>query len=113
MKARTFSWIDRERAHYRQHRRRRVEVDARLEIRLPGGEVYDRGRARLSEVSASGGLLVEVRTRRKSFPVGPFRIDVVLEGPEYGGIRLSCSPVRLVPDLEGIAVRLEQLSSKR
>jgi hypothetical protein len=102
---------DREWRHFRREPRRQLEAVARLEIRLPDGRVFDRGRARLRDVSPGGALLVDVRTRLGSFPIGPFTLHLVLEGEEFAGVAVDCSPLRLEPERRGIAVRLGDFST--
>jgi hypothetical protein len=106
---RSADFFDRLRAHYRECRRRDVDIQASVEVYLADGTFFDKGAARVANVSASGALLTEVALRGESFPTGPFHLHVTLQGGEYDGVSIKCKPVRFVPDRTGVGVRLDDI----
>jgi hypothetical protein len=102
-------FFDRLRAHYRECRRRDVDIDAAVDLYLADGTFFDRGRAKVSNVSASGALLTEVTLKGQSFPTGQFHLHVTLRGGQYDGVSIKCKPVRFVPDRNGVGVRLDDI----
>jgi hypothetical protein len=101
--------LDRLRAHYRECRRKDIDVAADVEVYLVDGTFFDKGSAKVTNVSASGALLTDVRLKGESFPTGQFCMRVTMRGGEYGGVTIKCKPVRLVPDRLGIGVRLDDI----
>jgi hypothetical protein len=102
-------FFDRLRAHYRECRRKDVDIEARVEVYLADGTFFDKGTARVANVSASGALLTDVVLKGESFPTGPFHLHVTLRGGEYEGVSIKCKPVRFVPDRTGVGVRLDDI----
>lgn len=102
-------FFDRLRAHYRECRRKDVDIEATVELFLSDGTFFDKGGARVANVSASGALLTDVSLRGESFPTGPFHLHVTLRGGDYKGVSIKCKPVRFVPDRSGVGVRLDDI----
>ena len=102
-------FFDRLRAHYRECRRKEVDIKASVELYLSDGTFFDKGTARVANVSASGALLTDVRIRGESFPTGPFHLHVTMRGPGYEGVSIKCKPVRFVPERSGVGVRLDDI----
>jgi hypothetical protein len=102
-------FFDRLRAHYRECRRKDVDIEARVEVYLADGTFFDKGGARVANVSASGALLTDVVLKGESFPTGPFHLHVTLKGGEYEGVSIKCKPVRFVPERTGVGVRLDDI----
>ncbi len=102
-------FFDRLRAHYRECRRKDVDIEAKVEVYLADGTFFDKGRARVANVSASGALLTDVVLKAESFPTGPFHLHVSLTSGEYDGVSIKCKPVRFVPERTGVGVRLDDI----
>jgi hypothetical protein len=102
-------FFDRLRAHYRECRRKDVDINATVELYLADGTFFDKGKAKVANVSASGALLTDVRIRGESFPTGPFHLHVTLRGGDYEGVSIKCKPVRFVPERSGVGVRLDDI----
>ncbi len=102
-------FFDRLRAHYRECRRKDVDIKAGVELYLADGTFFDKGTARVANVSASGALLTDVVIKGESFPTGPFHLHVTLRGGDYEGVSIKCKPVRFVPERSGVGVRLDDI----
>ncbi len=100
---------DRSRAHYRECRRRELDVPLDLEIISPDGTVFGRGTARLVNMSASGALLADVHLDSGRYPVGPFRVLSQLKGGVADGILIRCHPVRVDQTRGGLGVLIEDI----
>ena len=102
-------FIDRLRAHYRECRRKEVDIECDVQLHLPDGTHFDNGTAKVTNVSASGALLTDLRLKGESFPTGPFILRVTMRGGDYEGVIIKCQPVRFVPDRSGVGVRLDDI----
>jgi hypothetical protein len=102
-------FLDRLRAHYRECRRKDVDIEAEVQVYLADGTYFDKGTAKVTNVSASGALLTDVRLKGEGFPTGQFVMHVTMRGGEYNGVIIKCKPVRLVPDRSGLGVRLDDI----
>ena len=102
-------FIDRLRAHYRECRRKEVDIECDVQLHLQDGTHFDNGTAKVTNVSASGALLTDLRLKGESFPTGQFVMHVTMGAGEYNGVTIKCKPVRLVPDRTGLGVRLEDI----
>jgi hypothetical protein len=102
-------FLDRLRAHYRECKRKDVDIEADVQVYLPDGTYFDKGTAKVANVSASGALLTDVHLKGDCFPSGQFALHVTMRGGQYNGVTIKCKPVRLVPDRTGLGVRLEDI----
>jgi hypothetical protein len=102
-------FLDRLRAHYRECRRKEVDVEAEVQVYLADGTYFDKGSAKVANVSASGALLTDVHLKGESLPTGQFTMHVTMRGGQYSGVTIKCKPVRLVPDRSGVGVRLDDI----
>jgi hypothetical protein len=101
--------FDRLRAHYRECERKAVEVRAEIEVVSENGKVLDTGTAIITNISPIGALLSRIETTSNSFPVGPFQINVRMQSGGFSGIGFRCSPVRFVPEQNGIGVVFDEI----
>lgn len=106
---RTEEFFDRLQAHYRECKRKDVDAEAEVRLVLEDGSEFDVGTARLSNVSPTGALLVDVKLSRGAYPAGPFSLELRLRSGPYRGIGFRAEPVRFVPDKGGIGVRFEEI----
>jgi hypothetical protein len=103
------NYYDRKRAHYRECRRRDLDIPVDLEVISPDGMVVDRGHARLVNMSASGALLADIELDNGRYPVGPFHLLSQLKGGMAEGILLRCQPVRFDPARGGVGCLIEDI----
>jgi len=103
------NFYDRKRAHYRECKRRELDIPVDLEVIAPDGMVIDRGHARLVNMSASGALLADVELDNGRYPVGAFHLLSQLKGGMADGILLKCQPVRFDLDRGGVGVFIEDI----
>ena len=101
--------VDRERPHYREFRRREVDIPAEVQVFLPDGTWFDRGTARIANISASGALLVNLKLNGHRIPVERCVIQLVMRGQPLDGVAVRCRPVRPVPERAGLGVRLDDI----
>lgn len=91
----------------RRHERKPTSIAVELSIYLNKGELYDRGKALLANVSLSGALLGALVLSYKSIPVAPHTIGIrLLEGPAKD-LEIHGRPVRLVHAPGGFEVAIE------
>ncbi|MBN1809565.1 MAG: hypothetical protein JW909_10900 [Planctomycetes bacterium] len=107
--ARSKDFFDHLEAHYRECRRKKVDIDAAVSIMLPDGKVHDKGKAKVKDVSPTGALLADLKIKKSSFPSGPFTIEVKMLSGDYEGIVFRCQPVRFVPGENGLGVRFVEV----
>lgn len=108
--ARSKEFFDHLEAHYRECKRKKVDIDADVGLVLEDGTVYSEGTAKVKDVSPSGALLSELALNKEAFPVKPFIVDLKMRSPGYEGIRFRCKPVRFVAEEKAIGVRFEEVS---
>ncbi|HYG76247.1 MAG TPA: hypothetical protein VEK08_14680 [Planctomycetota bacterium] len=106
---RAAEFYDHLRAHYRKAKRVPVAIDADLKILLADGTVVDSGSAVVMNVSPSGALLGKVKLGKNSYPVRPFKIELVMKGGDYEGIGIEARPIRFEHEHEGIGVRFVEI----
>ena len=103
------SLIDREQPHYREFRRREVDIPADVQVYLPDGTWFDRGTARIANISASGALLVNLNLAGRRIPIERCILQLVMRGEPFDGVAVRCRPVRPVPERAGLGVRLDDI----
>ena len=101
--------VDRQQPHYREFRRREVDIPAEVRVYLPDGTWFDRGTARIANISASGALLVNLNLQGRRIPVESCMLQVIMRGGPFDGVTVRCRPVRPVPDRAGLGVRLDDI----
>ena len=106
-------FFDQLQAHYRECKRKAVDIEAEIEVLTEDGKPVDSGTAVIRNVSPTGALLAEVEVGQKSFPVGGFLVNVKMKSGPYAGIGFRCSPVRFVPEERGIGVKFEEIFVSR
>lgn len=83
-------------ARRRAHPRLSVNLPVSLAIRLKRPDtIYDRGTARLRDLSPAGGLLSHLELPKRSLPIDPFVVDMeithgVLKGTKMSGEIIRC-----------------------
>ncbi len=105
----TAEFLDCVRAHYRETKRRDVDIPAEIKIVLEDGTIFDTGTARVRNVSPSGALLTDIRLSKDCYPSRPFRVAMRMKGGEFEGIGFEAIPVRFVPDQSGLGVKFDDV----
>ncbi|HZL72890.1 MAG TPA: PilZ domain-containing protein [Planctomycetota bacterium] len=95
----------------RESIRRKAGFEARVQIIVGTNTVYDEGGVDVEEVSNSGMLLRNFRTKKRSLPMDRFKLDVELSSPKTKSLRVRCRVVRFWDNENefGLAVRFEGL----
>jgi len=106
---RAAEFFDHLRTHYRETRRTSVSIKARIKILLPNGNVFDSGSAQVKNISPSGALLADVKLPKASYPIGPFKMEVLMDGGDYEGIGLEALPVRFEHKSNGLGVKFSEI----
>ncbi len=98
----------------RQSQRRKAGIPARVGIVIGTNTVYDEGRCDVDEISMSGMLLKNFRTKKQTLPLDLVRFDIEFEAPKLKGMRCRCRIVRFSDDdnIFAIAVRFDSLDEE-
>lgn len=98
----------------RESTRRKAGLPGRVQIIIGTNTIYDEGRVDVDELSMSGMLLRNFRTRKMTFPMDRFKFDVEVESPKVKGFRCRCKVVRFSENENefAIAVRYETLDDE-
>ncbi|MFH1421550.1 MAG: hypothetical protein ABIH42_02395 [Planctomycetota bacterium] len=80
---------------YRQRNREDVCINCNLKIILQNGRTFDKGRAAIKNLSSSGALLDDFKTKKQVLPMKPFSIKLDMLDKEFDGISVDCEPVRI------------------
>jgi transcriptional regulator with XRE-family HTH domain len=94
--------------------RKKAGLSSKVAIVIGTNTIYDEGLADVDEISMSGALLKNFRTKKQSLPMDRFRVDVELTHPKLRGFRARCKVVRF-SDSEaeyGLAVKFEVLDDE-
>ncbi|MBI4564027.1 MAG: PilZ domain-containing protein [Planctomycetes bacterium] len=91
--------------------RRKASIVGRVQIIIGTNTVYDEGGVDVEEVSLSGMLLRNFRTRKQTLPLDRFKLDVHVETPKGKPFRVRCRVVRFSDNENefGLAVKYESL----
>ena len=95
----------------RESSRRTAEVSGKVQIIIGTNTVFDEGDVDIDEISMSGMLLRNFRTRKKSLPMDRFKFGVdVVEG-RLKGFKARCKLVRFSDNEEefALAVKFDSL----
>ncbi len=95
----------------RQSQRRKAGLPARVAVVIGTNTVFDEGRCDVDEISMSGMLLRNFKTKKGSLPLDIVHFDVEVEAPKLKGLKCRCRLVRFCDDDNqfAIAVRFENL----
>jgi hypothetical protein len=63
----------------------------------------------VKNISPSGALLTNVQLPRGTFPVAPFRFEILMQGGDYEGIGLEAVPVRFEHAQGGVGVKFAEI----
>lgn len=98
----------------RESIRRKVAFDARCQIVIGTNTVYDEGGVDVDELSMSGMLLKNFRTKKQTLPMDRFRLDVEFTAAKTKPFRARCKVVRFSDDenLFALAVKFEGMDDE-
>jgi hypothetical protein len=88
----------------RESVRRKTYLRGALSIVIGTTTVYDRGAVEVHEISTSGVLLKNFRTRKHALPMDRFRFDIEVQSPPLKGMQVRCQMVRLSSNPDEFAV---------
>ncbi|MHC4779423.1 MAG: hypothetical protein ACYTFG_12690 [Planctomycetota bacterium] len=95
----------------RKHPRRSTDFHVRFRVLLRDGRVFNRGRAKVTDVGPGGALLSDFNCARDAFPTQPFTIAFKVITGEFVGVEAECRPVRFAyAPAFGIGVQFESIS---
>ena len=107
--AKSEEYFDHLQAHYRECKRKDVDIDAKIAIIMSDGSRAAEGTAKVSNVSPSGALLTSVDLEGQGLPTGGFTLELKMVSGGYEGIQFQCKPVRFVPEMNGMGVQFEEI----
>ena len=102
-------FFDHLRAHFRETRRTRVDIDCDIKLVFGDGTIFDTGTALVRDFSPSGAFLTNLKTTKACLPTAQFKLLVTLKGGGYSGICIEATPVRLATDMPGLGVRFDEI----
>lgn len=94
--------------------RRKAGHGAKVAFVIGTNTVWDEGVCDVDEISVSGMLLKNFKTKKQALPMDCFRVDVELQTPKLKGVRARCKVVRFHDDDNeyGLAVKYDGLDDE-
>ncbi len=91
--------------------RKKAGLAAKVQLVIGTNTVYDEGTVEVDEISMSGALLKNFKTRKQCLPMDRFKVDVELTAPRLKGLKARCKVVRFSDNENeyGLAVKFEVL----
>jgi c-di-GMP-binding flagellar brake protein YcgR len=95
----------------RESSRRKAEVTGRVQILIGTNTVYDEGEIDIDEISMSGMLLRNFRTKKKTLPMDRFKFNVEVHEGKLRGFKCRCKLVRFSDNEDefALAVKFDSL----
>ncbi len=95
----------------RESNRRKAEVVGRVQILIGTNTVYDEGDIDIDEISLSGMLLRNFRTKKKTLPMDRFKFNVEVHEGRLRGFKCRCKLVRFSDNEDefALAVKFDSL----
>jgi transcriptional regulator with XRE-family HTH domain len=95
----------------RESSRRKAELSGRVQILIGTNTVYDEGDIDIDEISMSGMLLRNFRTRKKTLPMDRFKFNVDVTEGRLRGFKCRCKLVRFSDNEDefALAVKFDSL----
>jgi transcriptional regulator with XRE-family HTH domain len=91
----------------RESSRRKAEVTGRVQILIGTNTVYDEGQIDIDEVSMSGMLLKNFRTKKKTLPMDRFKFLVEVDDGRLKGFKCRCKLVRFSDNEDEFALAVK------
>ena len=94
--------------------RRKAGLAAKVQLVIGTNTVYDEGTAEVDEISMSGALLRNFKTKKQNLPMDRFKVDVELTAVKLRGFKARCKVVRFSDNENeyGLAVKFESLEDE-
>ena len=95
----------------RESNRQKAGVSGHVSIIIGTNTVWDEGEIDIDEISMSGMLLRNFRTKKNTLPMDRFKFDVEIEQGKLKGLKCRCKLVRFSDNEEefALAVRFDSL----
>ena len=95
----------------RESSRRKAEVTGRVQVMIGTNTVYDEGEIDIDEISMSGMLLRNFRTKKKTLPMDRFKFYVEIDDGRLKGFKCRCKLVRFSDNEDefALAVKFDSL----
>jgi transcriptional regulator with XRE-family HTH domain len=95
----------------RESSRRKAELSGRVQILIGTNTVYDEGDIDIDEISMSGMLLRNFRTKKKTLPMDRFKFNVDVTEGRLRGFKCRCKLVRFSDNEDefALAVKFDSL----
>jgi transcriptional regulator with XRE-family HTH domain len=91
----------------RESNRRKAELVGKVQIMIGTNTVYDEGDIDIDEISMSGMLLRNFRTRRKTLPMDRFKFQVEVTEGRLKGFKCRCKLVRFSDNEDEFALAVK------
>jgi transcriptional regulator with XRE-family HTH domain len=91
----------------RESSRRKAQVTGRVAILIGTNTVFDEGEVDVDEISMSGMLLRNFRTKKRTLPMDRFKFVVEVGEGKLKGLKLRCKLVRFSDNEEEFALAVK------
>jgi transcriptional regulator with XRE-family HTH domain len=91
----------------RESNRRKAELVGKVQIMIGTNTVYDEGDIDIDEISMSGMLLRNFRTRKKTLPMDRFKFQVEVTEGRLKGFKCRCKLVRFSDNEDEFALAVK------
>lgn len=91
----------------RESARKKASLQAKVGIVIGTNTVYDEGIVDVDEISMSGMLLHNFKTKKSTLPMDRFKLDVEILGPKLRGFRCRAKLVRFSDNEEEFALAVK------
>jgi transcriptional regulator with XRE-family HTH domain len=94
--------------------RRKAGLASKVQLVIGTNTIYDEGTAEVDEISMSGALLKNFKTKKQNLPMDRFKVDVELTAAKLRGFKARCKVVRFSDNENeyGLAVKFEMLEEE-
>jgi transcriptional regulator with XRE-family HTH domain len=95
----------------RESNRRKAELTGKVQVLIGTNTVYDEGEIDIDEISMSGMLLRNFRTKKRSLPMDRFKFNVEVTEGRLKGFKCRCKLVRFSDNEDefALAVKFDSL----
>lgn len=91
----------------RESNRRKAELTGRVQILIGTNTVFDEGEVDVDEISMSGMLLRNFRTKKRTLPMDRFKFLVEVNEGKLKGLKLRCKLVRFSDNEDEFALAVK------
>ena len=95
----------------RESNRRKAELTGKVQVLIGTNTIYDEGEIDIDEISMSGMLLRNFRTKKRSLPMDRFKFNVEITEGRLKGFKCRCKLVRFSDNEDefALAVKFDSL----